>query len=84
MENLYNWINNNTELVINIEMNDFRYIDIITIDQIYKYNNIIELTYNNMIITMNMDYINISPAGLTYTYNTSKITIIPVDNDDEI
>lgn len=85
MENLYNWINNNTELVISIEMNDFCYIDVITIDHLYNYGDSIELTHNHMTITMEIDRIDICTAGMIYTGdNNNRIIIIPVDNDEEV
>lgn len=84
MEYIYNWINNNTEIIINIEIDNFRYIDIITIDNIYYYKDSIELTNNNITITMELNNLTITPAGMVYIgEHGNKVIFIPVDNDNE-
>ena len=83
MEYIYNWINNNTRLVISITEGDFKYLDIISISNINIYGNTIELINNNMSIVINTDHLLITEAGGIYSNNGLTVELIPVDNDME-
>lgn len=83
MEYIYNWVNNNTRLVISITEGDFKYLDIISISNIYIYGNTIELINNNMSIVINTDHLVITEAGGIYSNNGLTVELIPVDNDME-
>ena len=83
MEYIYNWVNNNTRLVISITEGDFKYLDIISISNIYIYGNTIELINNNISIVINTDHLVITEAGGIYSNNGLTVELIPVDNDIE-
>lgn len=83
MEYIYNWVNNNTRLVISITEGDFKYLDIINISNINIYGNTIELINNNMSIVINTDHLVITEAGGIYSNNGLTVELIPVDNDME-
>lgn len=83
MEYIYNWVNNNTRLVITITEGDFKYLDIISINNIYIYGNTIELINNNISIVINTDHLVITEAGGIYSNNGLTVELIPVDNDME-
>ena len=83
MEYIYNWVNNNTRLVISITEGDFKYLDIISISNINIYGNTIELINNNISIVINTDHLVITEAGGIYSNNGLTVELIPVDNDME-